>query len=336
MLSRFQTATLVLGLAIGVGCGPQVGFNATTGIFPTTVQLGDTIAVAVDSNNVPLFDDLVEKHDLSLENTEINLEVYGDPACNQTLSPRSVFEAGLAKTTERTQFRGPSITIAMVDIPTTALPCIGSFPKDVVVRLIYDGAPDSSVGGVIEVTGDQGAPTRFRHNAEVPTLGPLESLDERFDPKPALRLRPLAGDGTSLDPGFDESWTIGSIEFDLEYADDKVTSPTAYTAADAVNGTAIVGPSTSLGGNRSVAHVVVMDPAGFQLGAQQYTDGAGEGPVVDVTFDKLLPFDVAQGDFAIENLVVTSLSGAIEVDLRDEVAPDGSAAFFNLIAIAND
>jgi len=320
-------------VAVGAGCGPSF----TPGVFPTSAQLGDTIAIAIDSNNIPYVDH-TEKYDLSSENVEIAVSLVGDESCTTTLAPRSVFDAALSKSTQRTFLTGVSATIAVVDLPQTALPCLGGvFPALVSVQLVRDGLPEEFVTGSLTLTGDQGAPTLFQNPAEQPGLAAGESLDERFIAKPGLRLRPLAGDGTAGDPGFAFAWTVASIEFDLEYEDQRVTNPAAFSATDAHHGTAIVGPSTSLGGGRSLAHVVVMDPNGFQLGPLSFlseSDGAGQGPVVELTFDKLFPF--AAADFEIRNLVVTQTSGAIEVDLRGESAPYLSDDFFKVVAIAND
>lgn len=333
----FRTILLLAFIGIGSACGPAI-VTDSAGVFPTSAQFGDTVAMVVDSNNIPQVDH-VEKYDLSLDNTQVRFEVVSDPNCFEDITPRSVFDAGLSKSSERDGVKGAAITIAMIDIPTTALDtCAPAFPIDLVLKLVHEGVVDAGVvQGLLEITGDQGAPTLFRGFSEIPALGAGESLDERFAPKPGLRLRPLAGAGTLASPGFVFDWTVASIEFDLEYRDDKVSNPKAHSASDAHRGTAIVGPSTSLGGNLSVAHVVVMDPKGFKLqdpGPISSSGGAGDGPVVELTFDKLTSFDVA--DFAIENLVVTKKTGVIEVDLRDEVAPDGSAAYFNHHVVAHD
>jgi hypothetical protein len=248
---------------------------------------------------------------------------------------RSVFDADLSKSDSRADWRpGASVTIALVDLPVDALPCATGYPVPVDLVLVRDGVADGFVIGKLTLTGNQGQPTPFAHLAEEPALAPGESLDERFGPKPALRLRPLAGAGTPAQPGFAFDWVIGSIEFDLTYKHDKVSAPVAFTATNAVNGTAVVGPSTPLDVDDSVAHVVLMDPKGFtlpELHPWAVSGGAGEGPVLEIAFDKLTQFGT--GDFAIENLVVTKLDGTIQVDLRGET---GSGAYFQTIAVASE
>jgi len=309
-------------LITGAACSPSPTTLLDAVVFPTAARPGDTVALVVDSNMAPL--DHLENPSLDTGNVTIRIAEVGNPTCFQDLaSPdiRAVFEAGSARSSRFTDvvgFAGATVTVAVIDLPSTVLGCAPSPPYDAELTLLEGGTPSAYVQGPLKIVPGTGAPVELLY-------GTMPNLAQDLRSKPALRLQ--ASDSFP-------STTIGAIEFDLTVPSDPTTcvsEPKAFPGTELGLATAIVGPE-----NAGTYHILVADPKGAQLIVPGQGDpgAAGEGPLLDITFTKSCGFDPEA--FEIQNLVITGIDGSVPVDLRSVPGDDGSGTYFLAYAVEND
>lgn len=291
MASLRRVALLV---AASLACTPG-GFGDSPVVWPRAARLGDTVAMSIDSNHVPLVGPFVEKYDLTEDN--VTLELRAGATLLATLAPRAVFDGLSAPASLRNATSaGPFLTIVVFDLPAS-LPI--SLPATVNVTLLVGGAaPAFPVAGTLELLGSGGSPTVFTS----------ESQPEGLGPRPMLRLQGRkAGPGGE---GFDPAWPIGAIEFVLEYPAAAVSAPDVFPTSEASRALAF----TSTDGVAGRVRVVLTDPRGFALpAAPGYPGGdrVGEGPLLDVAFEKAPGQGFAPEDFTIRELRVYSPDGVL-------------------------
>ena len=118
---------------------------------------------------------------------------------------RQVFDLGAAKWSRYAQTHdGAWMTVALFDLPESGL----AVPGTATVIVEIAGVEDAERQGTIHLTGAGGAPT----DIVFPNGG--DTAEALLGSEPILRLRAVRADAGN--PGFHD-WTIGGIEFDLEY-----------------------------------------------------------------------------------------------------------------------
>jgi hypothetical protein len=294
--------------------------------WPSRAYVGETVAVAIDSNEIPILE-LAERHNASPGNVIMRLINLDDPGNPVEIPPRAVIAGGAGRVTHWAEARpGTEVTVAIFDLPDM-LGFPTGFPATVEIHTLIDGvilgnlpaARLTVLGSAAEGTG----PLEFYPTPALVPGGVL--LEESLAPRPAIRLRALQG--TPLDLTWDENDTaIGGLEFEIVYPP-SVASPDPIPAAEAERGTTLVRPVAE-----GRAHVLLVDPRGFQLVETGLGPGnpIGTGPFLDVAFDKSAPF--AASEFEIRNLYVTDLDGNVLLDDRG----NDSTTFFHVYARSND
>ena len=280
-----------------------------TSIWPYRVARGDTVAVPITSNH---YANGYEHYDLSHENVSVRIDWgtgsvevtkdYGLRVIEAWSYPGVVIESVPFGSSNTRAW----LAIAVFTVPGDPdIPDSASFPLTATVRPLKNGAAiQGGPGiGVIET------------QLEIVDGPPLFTLiPDPMDLEPPRLLRLVGRSGMSW---FDPTWTIGSVEFEVEHPAG-VAITDAFPNGDSVNGTAIVGPGS--GANR--VKVVLVDPKGFTLLANLGGAGeAGDGPFLDLAVDSTV---FQTGDFTIRDLVVADLEG---VELIDERGNDATAYF---------
>jgi hypothetical protein len=286
-------------------------------VWPGAARLGDSVAMAIDSNYIPVPLQGLDRHDLSVDN--VTVQVRQGSTTLATLSPRVVFDGMAAQGSIRAAFDpGIGISIVVLDLPASIAGLAP--PAAVTLRVVVNGAPQSALVGSLYVTGTGGSPTVFKD-----TVAGDDWLDpEDLEPRAALRLHPQQVGGS----GFDASWEVAGVQFDLEYPVAKLANPEAVAATEAARGAAFVGPEPSPG----VVPVFLTAPNGFVFDGSVGTR-VGQGPIIDILFDKVPGQGFAASDFVVRNLKVVDREG----NLLSPVSPPGSndTAFFWLIVRKN-
>jgi hypothetical protein len=317
MISHVLFGAFVLSLVFVTNACRQVGLGGEPVLWPNRARLGDTLALAVDSNYVPVFEELYERYNLSKDNVSIQVSVGSTVVAS--VVPRAVFDGfstptGLAGPAKP----GAYISVVVFDLPTSmAL----TLPATTTVDLLIDGVkPVPAVATTLDITGTGGSPISFQES----------SRPEDLQPRPMLRLRGVS-DPTGQN-GFNPAWVIAGMEFTLEFPTTAVTSPDPFPATEAYRSGVVVGPQTVPG----QVQIVLSNPAGFSLPEVPLSTGAkraGEGPILDIVFTKLPGQAFQPNQFRIKGLRVTDRDG---VRLTPNVGPDTDMTqFFTLTARKN-
>lgn len=305
-------ALLALGALVGVACTPTGFLDAEAVVWPKAARLGDTVALSIDSNHVPLVGVLYERYDLSEDN--VSLEIREGTTVLATVTPRAVFDGLSAPASlKNADVAGPFITVVVFDVPSSIST---TFPAATDVYVLVDGVePAYPVVGSLELLGPGGSPTTFIPESEPSALGP----------RPSLRLQGRAQSGGD---GFAPSWVIGAIEFTLDYPSAALSAPDVYPATEASRALAFTSTNDPPGSVR----VFLADPRGFTLpNAPGYPGGdrVGEGPLLEIAFAKTPGQGFVPGDFTVRDLKVTDPNGVV-------LASDSDGAdYFALIARKN-
>jgi hypothetical protein len=319
---RLRAALSLAGLILlALPACQNEGLGGRPIAWPNRAYVGETVAVAVDSNEITGLEH-VERHTASPANVMLRLIHLDDPGNFVEIAPRSVIVGAAGRVTPWAQERaGTEVAVAIFDIPETlAFPT--GYPATVEIRPRIDGvlqplgAPRARVTVLGPSTEGQGPLVFFPTPGLVPG-GVL--LEESLAPRPALRLRAL--EGTALDLTWDENDTvIAGLEFELVYPA-AVENPDPIPAAEAERGTTLLRPVSE-----GRAHVLLVHPRGFRLEDKGLGSGQpiGTGPFLDVAFDKLAAFSAHE--FEIRNLYVTDPDGNVLLDDRG----NDSTSFFHL------
>jgi hypothetical protein len=299
-------------------------------VFPAEARLGSTAAVLLDSNYIPLAD-AWEFYDLKRGRIQIWLE--DDFGTRRQANLRQVFDLGAAPWSHYAQTaKGAWTTVALFDLPTGGLSFSGS-PQiaDVIIKI--DGVENVLFRqGHIEITGSGGTPIAI----EFPTTSGPQQLESES----LLRLRAVRAAGGN--PGFDDSWLIGGIEFDLEFFSCLSWNVRTFPDSNAVGATTLLGPIDWGSPWYFKTHVVLVDPKGFQLMRPPNNIGlgsetaAGEGPFLTIAFDRSPPVvctNLQSHHFKVENLFVTDVNGQILIDRRGQ---GDSTDLVDMYVIDND
>jgi hypothetical protein len=153
--------------------------------------------------------------------------------------------------------------------------------------------------GDLTITGPGGTPIAFLDSVGGDLL--VDPAD--LEPHATLRLQGALDQGSG---GFDPEWEIGGLQFELEYPTSKVERPRAFALTEAVSGSAFLGPEASPGR----VPVFVTSPGGFTLPAL-VANRVGEGPLVDIAFDKVPGQGFVATDFVIRDLKVVGIDGQL-------------------------
>lgn len=294
-------------------------------------KLGDTVGLAIDTTAIPLqLGYGIEQYDLSVDNVVIEL-VSQTPSQTiyATITPRAVFSARLPDSAKfgrgyNEVLPGNSATIAVFDLPGAQdLGTAGlTLPATVNVRPLFKGvpAPGSYLSALTILDPPHSVPASL---PGTPTLFSAISDPVEMQPKPMIRLRPNK-------PGFatQTSWQIGAIAFTLEYPDAFVSGPEAFPATDAAKATVLVGPPVAGQSGTSTVRIVLVDPKGFSLHEDGDPGHAGDGPLLDVVFQKLQGFTASQ--FHFQDLHVNDIDGVTQIDV-----PGSADSYFTALAVKN-
>jgi hypothetical protein len=315
-LRLLAPVALLLLAYVALACSPAG--SGTPIVWPRAARLGDTVAMSIDSNHVPLIGPVFEKYDLSEDN--VTLEIRQGTTLLGTVTPRAVFDGLSAPASlKNATHAGPFLTIVVFNLPAS-LP-ISTFPATTQVRLLVDGVlPTYSAIGTLQILGSGGTPTGFT----------ADSVPEGLGPRPMLRLQGRAA-GEGVD-GFDPGWTIGAIELRLEYPSEAVSAPDPFPATEASRALAFA----STGDPPGTVRVVLTDPRGFTLPSTPgYAGGdrVGEGPLLDIAFTKATGEGFEAEDFTVRDLKVFDPDGVL---LTPAFAPGtDTTAYFVRIARKN-
>ncbi len=311
-------------LAAVVACQPDPGGSGyvETAIFPNEASLGSTVAIAIDSNYIPLADSL-EHYDLAPG--RVQAWVSDGLGAELQATVRAVFPLSAAPSARTAPNKpGRWITLVLLDLPTTGLSVPSTHARVRVFAELASGVTQVSIG-TFRLVGTGGSPWL------PPTPGFL-SLEKELESRSLLRLRavrrnPQLGGAPNPADAFLDSWQIGGFEFELDYPS-CLQTPNAYPNTEAVNGTALVGPLTIAPPIAGVSRVrvVLLAPDGFKVPHPYDPFGltaqniAGEGPLLDLAFDRVPGSSgceaITASGFAIRKLFVTDKNGAKLIDRR--------------------
>lgn len=315
---RYVAAVAVaVCLASASGCRNQDG-EVRPAAYPQRAYATETVAVTIGTNYPNIWEP-VKAFDASVENVAIELEEV-TTGLTVAAPVRSVISSQADPSTPwAEQFGSTEIQIVVFDVPTP-LP-FSSYPTDVYVRVLRagtGGAPfygngDNALFAKLEILGDPGNdPT---DDIEPTAYWPPAILDQ-LAPLPGLRLR--------ADPsGFDPTWTIGSVQFDITYPAADLSNPRAYAKGEATGGLAYAAER-----NPGAARVLLVHPSGFSLEDATGEGVRGGGPFLDLAFDKIRGFGAQS--FMITDLIVTDPDGVPLID-----HPGDSLSYFQLIPRRN-
>jgi len=306
---RIPLTILLLSLAACEGT-EQFGYGRPL-VLPQEARLGETIAMAIDSNYVPVLGTL-STHDLDRDKTRIRVEEFvsgfGPGSAYATVQPLAVFHGAPTATAELLEVApGAELTVVLLNLPET-LPGFTP-PGSVQLRLEADGVASEAMVNDLVITAAGGSPILFSDHPAFELPGDLE-------PRPTLRLRPRWDRAIGL--GFDPAWQdIATVEFSLQFPTAAVTAPEAFAAGEARDGNALAGPETQPGRVK----VVVVEPKGFtmdlshcvgQIGSGSDDCRVGAGPLVDVSFDRIPGGPgFAPEDFTVRGLAVYDRDGVL-------------------------
>lgn len=317
---RIALTLAVVSAFASVGCTPDGAGGLEALVFPREARLGSTAAIAVDSNYIQLIDNQ-EYYDLRKGRLRILLE--DDFGVRVEANLRQVFDLG-SPAWSRFAAGNPAalvaprpgawMTVALFDLPTSGLSFTGP-PEVASVIVEIDGVEDTSRRGRIEITGSGGVPTEIAMLTS-PGEADLES-------QPLLRLRAIRANAGS--PGFQDSWVIGGIEFDVQWLV-CMKAPKVHPDSDATGATALTGSVSPGEPWFNKTRVVLIDPEGFKLSRPNNAFGgssptaAGQGPFVTMVFDRtggpVGCSEVSEPLFRVEHLYVTDLDGVALIDRR--------------------
>jgi len=296
-----RTVVALCSILLVSACLQVGGTSGEALVFPGTARLGDTVAIAIDSNYIPapIPGDAQEHHDLSRDNVTLKI-IQGTNTVLHTLDGAeivAVFDGHAAPASIRQQVgAGVFATIVVFNLPTALDVAPSSYPAtNLKVRLFVDGVAQSAITGKLTILGTGGAPTDFF----------VESEPVDLEPRPTLRLAAV-GDGT-WEAGFEPARAIGGIEFLLEYPAEALSEPEVFPATEASRGLAFLGPEDTPG----EVKVFLTDPRGFTLPYKAEVDGVGDGFLLEVAFTKAENEAFAAEDFTIRDLKVTDPDGVL-------------------------
>jgi hypothetical protein len=326
---RMRSVLLACLLAGTAGCtvGPDSSYTDLQPlVFPNEGRLGGvgadgtSMMLIVDSNAMGTFFgsyDLFERNDL----TEARISaVLRDPSTSAStpVSIREFFAAELAPTTAwYNVMTGGSTTVIVVDLPAVdALNTATPFPFTAILEVSIDGS--LAFQPRVIISGAGGGPTELVSS----TLQP-GGIDWLLRPSGGLavnrmvRIRPKRVPGTFAPGGP----AIGGIELDVTYSDACYFEMFASSASDAASATAIASPPQAAGAGLLRSHVVLVDPAGFDLeflsdiSGQNTVDETllGEGPILDLQIQdngsSSCSLPLAASEFAFSNLRAVDTAG---------------------------
>lgn len=295
MSSEAPSAARVWAIAAGallalLSCSPDfrhTPMDYQLLVFPREAELGASAAVVIGSNYIPGGDSY---EDYRLEPSRVGVTIKDASDVELTATVRSVFPVAASATSRLAEtMPGAWATVVLFDLPTDPTETFELGRADVIISI--DGAEqlaDGAVGSIV-VTGFGGAGIGGQPTSIV-WWGGVASLElDRI----LMRFRPaLDPDGQS--GGFPQEaggTDIGGIEADLVYFGPCFKDAEAYTGSEAVDAGIYLGPVQVLGvggGWWKYQRLVVTDPQGFTL--QPPSGGAanalGEGPLIDITFDR--------------------------------------------------
>ncbi len=263
------------------------GVQPTQGlVFPGEARLGGSAAFAIDSNYI-LLADATERYDLHRDRVQIRIaDDSGGPGPLATV--RSVFSADasansiLSKTAP-----GAFVTVAIFDLPSASeLVFNEEYPLVTEIELEVDGAPTAVIGS-IELLGPGGTPTLLGIDYT------SRFLEETLEPTTVFRLRGRRS-------FFQDGWVIGAIDLEFAYLGPCLENPRASAATDGANATTLIGPAPLFPSGNGL-RLLVLDPEGFELVPPNpfgFTDpdAAGNGPLIDIAFDRVLPLPLGCPD----------------------------------------
>jgi len=283
--------------------------------------------MSLDSSFIPYFDN-VEDYGLSKQNVVIRMSDSPTSASRtwyKDIVPRAVFSTSAIPASRLTLSVSEAwLTLAVFDLPSVSDPSLPSpfpFGSVVYLKLVARGVESASspVVGRINIYGSAGQPSTFFPEAS--------GLDSR----PTLRLR---AHRASYPAGFEagtSSPLVAGIEFEIEYPS-SLQNPVVYPMTEAAGATAVTGPGSDV--NR--VRVLLVDGDGFRFSDPGRPDKAGDGPFVDVVFQKNPANGVFPpiGQFVIRKLFVTDVNGNTLIDRRS--GSTDSTTFFDLVAVDGD
>ena len=285
---------VVLGTLLVFGaCTPYMSGGRPV-VWPKEATLGSTIGMALDSNYIPGIVSSSEKHTISRQN--LTLQIRQGTTTLATVTPRAVFDGSAAPASIRNELQpGAWLTIVVFDLPASLS---ATLPASVTIRPMLGGTPLGHLGD-LTITGSGGTPIQF-----VDSIGGDSLIDPAdLETLATLRLQGLLDQGSG---GFDPEWEIGGLQFELEYPVTQVENPRVSVLTEATGGSVFLGPETTPG------HVTVFltHPSGFYL-PNLISSRVGEGPLLDIAFDKLEGEGFSDSDFTIRDLKVVSRDGEL-------------------------
>lgn len=332
MVADRRPASFVLALALlsisKTACSP--GTPTVPTVWPDRAYLGETIAIPVDTNNLPFFPnaEAEEQHDVSVDTVTFEMtDANGDPA---VLFPRSVITAGPSGAADSGKIvPAITVTIALIDLPTIAENPNFDYPEypvlDVPIKIIHPGDPSNEVVKVT-ILGPETEGKGSRQFAQI--WGSGQELEDALSPRPSLRLRAHGPTDCGGSERFFTNGKISGVEFEIEYDTNRVTDPDPIPTANAGRATATASVISTQGAIER-ARVLILDPDGFNL-PDAGNCKRGTGPFLDIAFTKVSEFSV--GDFQIYDLYVTKFNGQPMIDDR---GGNVSTDYFELIARSN-
>lgn len=285
---------VVLGTLLVFGaCTPYLSGGRPV-VWPKEATLGSTIGMALDSNYIPGVVSSSEKHTVSRQN--LTLQIRQGTTTLATVAPRAVFDGSAAPASIRNELQpGAWLTIVVFDLPTSLS---ATLPASVTIRPMIGATPLGHLGD-LTITGSGGTPIQF-----VDSIGGDSLVDPvDLETHATLRLQGLLDQGSG---GFDPEWEIAGLQFELEYPASKVENPRAFALTEAADGAAFIGPEATPGR----VPVFVTKPGGFTL-PSLVANRVGEGPLIDIAFDKLAGQGFAAADFVIRDLKVVGIDGQL-------------------------
>ena len=261
-------------------------------VFPREAELGASAAAVIGSNYIPGGDSY---EDYRLEPSRVAVTLKDASNNEWPATVRSVFPIAASATSRLAEtMPGAWATVVLFDLPDdpTSAFDFGTDPTyraDVVISIDNVQKTDDGAVGSIVLTGHGQAGTGGSPTS-VLWFGGVESLElDRI----VMRFRPvLDSDGQSggfpLEPG---GTVIGGLEADLVYFAPCFKDAEPYTESEGVDAGIYLGPVQVLGvggGWWNYQRLVVTDPQGFTLNppAGGANDALGEGPLIDITFDR--------------------------------------------------
>jgi hypothetical protein len=311
-------------------------------VFPGEAELGGSAAAVISSNYIPGAD-VTERYDL--DRSQVGIVIKDAAGTEWSSTVRAVFPLAASATSRLAIDRpGAWVTVVLFDLPTTSSFNLGTGPPflaDVIVRINgTDQLHDHAVGS-IRITGRGGAGVGGQPTTVLwPPITDLE-LDSLV-----MRFRPVVdtGDGVGF-PANPQGTTIAGIEGDLVYLSPCLTDFEPYTGSEAAGAGIYVGPEKYLNGFFSYRRLVLTYPQGFTLvppsndllppEESQGANALGEGPIIDITFDRPNQTAVSCSGVPVwlQNVYVVGPDGSTIADQRGASSPYDSSDLFALYSI---